>query len=125
MDEKQVVETEIEENVKTESLSDIKITCSQRCSNWFRILSFMMINGQGSSIKFAYNSGIKRECKFLSIDPKAFLDKNTRQKFNFPSRIHGKAFRRRWLYVMSRGDTTILIKNRNSRNFSSINFFEL
>ena len=43
-----MVEKEIEENDKPESISDIRITCSQRCSNWFRILSFMMINGQGS-----------------------------------------------------------------------------
>ena len=49
MDEKQIVEKEIEENDKPESISDIRITCSQRCSNWFRILSFMMINGKGSS----------------------------------------------------------------------------
>ena len=49
MDEKQMVEKEIEENDKPESISDIRITCSQRCSNWFRILSFMMMNGKGSS----------------------------------------------------------------------------
>lgn len=49
MDEKQIVEKEIEENDEPESISDIRITCSQRCSNWFRILSFMMINGKGSS----------------------------------------------------------------------------
>ena len=49
MDEKQIVEKEIEKNDKPESISDIRITCSQRCSNWFRILSFMMINGKGSS----------------------------------------------------------------------------
>ena len=48
MDEKQMVEKDIEENDKPESISDIRITCSQRCSNWFRILSFMMINGKGS-----------------------------------------------------------------------------
>ena len=51
MNEKQIVEKEIEENDKPESISDIRITCSQRCSNWFRILSFMMINGKGSSNK--------------------------------------------------------------------------
>ena len=49
MDEKQMVEKDFEENHKQESISDIRITCSQRCSNWFRILSFMMINGKGSS----------------------------------------------------------------------------
>ena len=43
-----MVEKDFEENHKQESISDIRITCSQRCSNWFRILSFMMINGKGS-----------------------------------------------------------------------------
>ena len=38
--------------IKPESISDIRITCSQRCSNWFRILTFMMINGKGSKILF-------------------------------------------------------------------------
>ena len=51
--EKQMVEKESEKNydpeVLPERISDIRITCSQRCSNWFRILSFMMINGKGSS----------------------------------------------------------------------------
>ena len=51
MNEKQIVEKVIEENDKPESISGIRITCSQRCSNWFRILSFMMINGKGSSNK--------------------------------------------------------------------------
>ena len=46
-DEKQMVSTEIEID-KRESISSLSITCSQRCSNWFRIFTFMMINGRGS-----------------------------------------------------------------------------
>ena len=37
--------------IKPESISEIRITCSQRCSNWFRILTFMMINGEGSQFQ--------------------------------------------------------------------------
>ena len=37
--------TEKEMNDTIETLSDVTITCSQRCSNWLRILSFMAING--------------------------------------------------------------------------------
>lgn len=57
MGEKQIpcqCNCQIEENEKNEifdqpeTISDIGISCSQRCSNWFRILTFMMINGKGS-----------------------------------------------------------------------------
>ena len=59
MSEKQIpcqCNCQIEENEKNdffdqpETISDIGISCSQRCSNWFRILTFMMINGKGSKI---------------------------------------------------------------------------
>ena len=57
MGEKQILcqcNCQIKENEKSEifdqpeTISDIGISCSQRCSNWFRILTFMMINGKGS-----------------------------------------------------------------------------
>ena len=57
MGEKQIIcqcncQIEGNENYKIfdqpETISDIGISCSQRCSNWFRILTFMMINGKGS-----------------------------------------------------------------------------
>ena len=49
-DKEQMIEKETKKIKKPESISDISISCSRRCSNMLRILTFLMINGKGSSI---------------------------------------------------------------------------